>query len=71
MSEANFGLWLKREIENRMMSQAKFAELSGLSRAILHKWINHGQRPRGSSVVRVAKTLGVPRDLVEAQIPQT
>jgi transcriptional regulator with XRE-family HTH domain len=60
-----FGQRLKREIENRELTQEKFASLVGVSRVTVAVWCNDRFEPLGINVARIARALNVGRDEVE------
>jgi transcriptional regulator with XRE-family HTH domain len=68
-STRDFGRWLRREIEGREMSQGAFAEKAGLSREHLNRILHNANTPRGVTIVRIARALGVSREKVESHLP--
>lgn len=61
-----------REVrERKLMTQAELAEKTGISEATLSRIENGLQRPRISTVRKIAAALGVePGDLIKEERPQ-
>ena len=62
-----FGIWLRREIENRKMTISAFAIHAQISRDSIRRWLN-GDRPRGDNIARLADALGLPREVIDAKL---
>jgi transcriptional regulator with XRE-family HTH domain len=67
MSNMTFGEWLRREIENRLLTVAQFADEAKLSRDAIYKFIK-GEPPSGLSIAKLAHGLGVPREEIEERL---
>lgn len=64
-----FSEWLRREIENRLMTIQEFSTKSGISPACLHNYLSGRAIPvRGLFVARIANGLGISRDEVERRL---
>lgn len=67
--DEHFGRWLRRTIEDREQSQAAFSREVGIARQTLMVWLS-AERPHihGHNVARLARALGVPREVVEEKL---
>lgn len=65
----HFGLWLRRQIEERMLTQAAFAERCGVPFYTLRNWLASA-RPaiRGVNVVRLARGLEIDRAEIDERL---
>lgn len=71
-NQIHFGNWLKRQIEERLMTQNQFAENADIPFATLRTWIQFSKAPvRGVNIVKLSRALGMTRDELEALIQQT
>jgi len=67
----HFGIWLKRAIENLGISQKEFAKRAGVSFAGLRLWISHrAPNPLAFRIVRIARELGLSREVIEAKLAE-
>lgn len=65
----HFGQWLRRQIEERMLTQAAFADRCGVPFWTLRRWITSAcPAIRGTNVVRLARGLGIDRSEIDARI---
>lgn len=63
-NDADFGEWLREQIERREWQQADFAREGRFTTASVSRWINNEQLPTPQSCLRIASTLGVDDDIV-------
>ena len=67
--ERHFGKWLRREIENRLLTQRQFASKAGINHISLNKVLSQASPPlTGLTIVRIARALELPRETVEDQL---
>jgi len=66
MNDESFGGWLKRQLQRREWSQAKFARQGNFSPSSVSAWINNERVPDPGSCDLIADALGLDRDLVLA-----
>lgn len=71
-NEQHFGKWLRREIENRCLTQKEFASRGGFHREALRKWIA-SPRPaiRGDMIGRIASALEIDRTELDERLGLT
>jgi transcriptional regulator with XRE-family HTH domain len=60
-----FGDWLRRQIEDRLLTQREFAERVGVTSVHVSRWVNGHVLPCGLNVVRIARVLDLTREQVE------
>lgn len=66
----HFGNWLKREIENLGLTQREFCERSGFPFGSLRNWMVACPSIQGRNVARLARALGVTREVVETRLAE-
>ena len=68
MGTLQFGTWLRRQIEEQLITISDFSRKAGSPRPTVDTWISGRYRPRGHNVVRISRTLGISRDEVQTQL---
>jgi transcriptional regulator with XRE-family HTH domain len=64
-----FNRWLKRSIEDLLLTQRQFAKRCRLSSGYVSRLVTGAERPsRGLVVAKLARGLGVERSVVEEQL---
>jgi len=62
-----FGLWLANEIDKRDWQQADLVERLKVKPGVVSSWINGKRRPTYDNCIRIARALGVDKQMVIAQ----
>jgi transcriptional regulator with XRE-family HTH domain len=68
MRERTFGQWLRRQIEEQLLTVAEFSRRLGVSRSQLNAWLSDRIRPRGVNIVRLSRSLKVSREVIEVKL---
>lgn len=66
MTGENFGAWLRHQMRRREWHQAEMARQSGLSSAVISRWLTGVNVPSPSNCLKLAETLFVSSDDVLA-----
>lgn len=65
----HFGNWLRREIDERLMTQKEFARRAGISQPNLSSLCKSAAPwPKGITIVRIARVLGISRNEIESKL---
>lgn len=68
-SGRDFAEWLLREISNRLMTVSQFCQAAEMDDSTIRSWKRKPDlRLRGLTVVRIARALGVTREVIERQL---
>jgi hypothetical protein len=67
----HFGKWLRWTIEGTALTFSEFCRRALIPRPTIQRWIDSACPPiRGCNVVRLAKALGIERDVIEAKLAE-
>lgn len=68
----HFGQWLMRAVEDTGLTRSEFCRRAGIPIPTLFRWKRLQCPPiRAHNLVRLARTLGIPREEIEAKLEES
>ena len=65
-----FATWLRREIQERLLTLGEFAETAQIGERTLYSFLSGERLPSGLTAVRLARALNITREQLEEHMPQ-